>query len=57
MTARRRKTAEDCTGWDRYLVHLLTEIFLAAKDVILVLDTAVMAERWWPLWQIGLAAK
>ena len=49
--ARRRKTTEDGAEWDRYLVQLLTEIFLAARDVILVLDTAVMAERWWPQWQ------
>jgi len=37
--------------WDRYLVDLLSEVFSSANDVVLVLDTTIMAVRWWPLWQ------
>ena len=49
--ARRRKCADNVVNWDRYLVDLLSEVFSSAKDVVLVLDTTIMAVRWWPLWQ------
>ena len=49
--ARRRKCPDNVVDWDRYVVGLLSEIFSSAKDVILVLETTIMAVRWWPLWQ------
>ena len=50
-TARKRRNGESGTEWDPYLVQLLTDAFSSAKDVILVLETTIMADRWWPQWQ------
>jgi hypothetical protein len=35
-------------------VQLLTDAFSSAKDVILVLKTTIMADRWWPHWQLAI---
>ena len=48
---RRRKCPDNVEDWDKYLVSLLFEVFSSAKDVVLVLDTTIMAVRWWPLWK------
>ena len=52
--ARKRKNGESGSEWDPYLVQLLTEVFSSAKDVSLVLETTIMAERWWPQWQLAI---
>lgn len=50
------RTAKRVSGaWDPYLLHLLEEAFSTSGIVVLLVETVIMAERWWPRWDDTLS--